>query len=439
MATPSQAEIETYWKAVVDCLEDFRSNADGTLVGNIDTAQQAMEGDYIASLGAAANAMWRARLAGVMTRDIAAEMLTPVVLEYGKFVGSPGAWRGDVQRCLRDLYVYWHANTRTLKSRNFTHGAASAVGSPVGTGSISRLTVDENNYRLESCTPEVKTLKCIQDGSTGARRHEEVFELRGTTASIDTLASASHGSGLRRTVYSHHAGTGPGGSLLRNCAFADYNSGGTTTTKFPGWTVTSSASNVTADSTVFRGFPGSSENTTGGPTPQSIKFTADDGITQKIADAGFSLDPSVPYFLRVMLYRQASATGTVTLSFGSQTVTQALGSLTNTTWTELAMTIGQKNWPKYVDEANLDIGISVASLATGTFLAGDILFAPFDAFDGTWWFVRGGATAWALDDAYTFTDTGGAAADAKLQYWLQWAFPSFYLPSTTGTPTVSDP
>lgn len=439
MATPSQAEIETYWKAAVDCLEDARSNADGTLVGNIDTVQQAAKGDYIASLGAQAVDAWRLALAGVVTREIAAAMLTPVMLEYGKFVGSPGAARGDVRRCLADVYRYWHANTRTVKSRNGTFGAASA-GSNTGDGTWSRLTVDENGYQLGAWTPEVKTARCVRDGNTGGRRHAEEWILYGKSASRDALAASSHGSGLQRTVYSRHAGDGDGGSLLLNGAFSDYNASGSTTTKYPGWTITTSASNVAVQtSTVYRGFPGSDENTTGGPTARSVEITADDGITQRLTVKGTSLVPDVPYFLRVMLMRKSSATGTVTLAFGAQTATQALGSLTNNVWAELPLTIGTKCWPINAYESNLDIGISVASLATGTFYVGDIILSPWDYLDGTYYMLRGGATAWKQNDSHTFTDTGGAAADAKLQYWLQWAFPDFYLPSTTGTPTVADP
>ena len=45
--------------------------------------------------------------------------------------------------------------------------------------------------------------------------------------------------------------------------------------------------------------------------------------------------------------------------------------------------------------------------------------------------------AWALDDTLEFTDTGGAAATAKIQYWL-WVAGLGYLP-TDASPTFTDP
>lgn len=438
MADPTQAEVETYWKAVVDVLEDDRASADGTIVGNLNTAQQAMEGDYVAVMGAASLATWRGVRSGALTRDAAAAMLTPVVHEYAKFIASPGAGR-DLGRCLADLYVYWKENNRTLKSRNISYASGSMGGSNAGNGSLSRLTVDENNYRLEGCYVEAKKLKCIKDAATGARRHAEKFDLYGVEGSIDSLDVVNHGSGDRVEVYSHHAGGGDGGSLLRNSSFSEYNSAGTVTTKFPGWTI-DTLGNVTTSANYFRGFPGSAENTTGGPSDLSMDITNNVVVYQRLTDAGITLDPALPYFLRVMLRRRSSATGTFTLRFGGQNVTQALSGLTNDVWTELLITVGQKNWPKYVDEQNLDISLELASYGgSGSLEVDDVLFAPFDMFDGTWWFLRGGSTPWLLDDSWSGTDTGGAAADAKLQYWLQWAFRGFYLPSTTGTPTVSDP
>lgn len=440
MAAISATEIKAYATAAVDFLETNRASA-ATLAGGtgkIDVAVQAIRGDFINRGSSPSIGSFRGNLNGTVSRDMAAALLTPVVFEYAKLIGSPGAGV-DVARCLRDLYVYYVANTNTVKSRNITTVAGTFAGGNTGTGSLSRSAVDENNYAIESRFIELKTLKCVQDQNTGARKHAEVFNAYGIERGIDDLDVANHGSGASRTLTSHHAGSGDGGSLLVNSSFSDYLSTGSVTTKFPGWTVTTAAANVTTSATYFRGFPGSAENTTGGPSDLSIQFTADDTISQKLTVSGTTLDPSRPYFLRAMLYRQSSATGTVTLAFGSQTVTVALSSLTNSTWTELLMTVGQKNWPKYVDEQNLDISIGVASLATSTFLVDDVLFAPYDQFDGTWWFLRGGATAWLLDDSWTGTDTGGAAADAKIQYWFQWAFPGFYWPSTTGTVTWSDP
>lgn len=439
MATPTRSEIEASLIDLLDIVETVRAEIDTNVVSLYDHAQQALEGDHLVPRGATAIQAMRARHSACVDGDIHRLLWEAVLHEYGKFIDSPGTGR-DLARVRRDVYDYMHANSLTVKSRNITYATGSAGGSNVGNGSISRCTTDENGYKLEGCRVETKKLKCVASQVTGAQKHAEQFDLYGENSSIDWLDWVNHGSGRRRTIFSHHAGAGDGGSLLRNCAFQDYLAGGSTTTMFPGWTLGDTADFDVDASIVYRGIPGSSENVTGGVTVRSLKFADNGTCSQKLADAGVDVDRYTPYFLRVMLRRQSSCDGTFTLRLGSKTATQDVSSLTNDTWTEVLIAVGQNNWPSQWEEDNADISLELASRTTGTLLAGDVLFAPFDYFDGTYWFIRGGSTAWLLDDTYSFADTGGAEADGIIQYsYGVRAFPGAYFPSTTGTETWADP
>lgn len=396
-------------------------------------------GDRLDPAGNVALSALRATDASILSREVAQAILTPILFQYGQEIGSPAASRGDLRGVLYDVWRSRSLAPRTIKSRNITRGTPSYDGGNTGSGLITNLYVDRYGYPIEPGFVETTTLRCIRDGNTGAQRHAEVFQLDGETAAIDAINAWEGGSGLRSELTSHHAGSsGAGRSLLRNAAFSDYNASGDETTKFPGWTLSAAAS-FSQDATVFRGFPGSSENTSGGPTAASLEFEASGSAVQRLSVTGTRLDPDKPYFLRCMVQRLASATGTITLAFGAATAAVALSSLTNGVWTELAIAATANSWPDTGTEANMDIAITAGSLATGTALIGDVLFAPYQYVNGAWRFLRGGATAWLRDDLITIADTGGAPTGGIIQYWLQWAFPGYYWPATTGTPTVADP
>jgi hypothetical protein len=87
------------------------------------------------------------------------------------------------------------------------------------------------------------------------------------------------------------------------------------------------------------------------------------------------------------------------------------------------------------------VEIEWASASSGYLLIDDAIFAPLDQIDGTYWFLRATAsthTPWLVDDILSFTDTGGAPATGQIQWWL-WVSGFGYLPSTTGTPSFTDP
>lgn len=431
MASPTRAEIEAQWANGVDAIEDMRAFADGTLVGLYDTIEQALEGDYTPAGLSAWAGRHRAQGSAMIDAFSARTLLDPLIYEYGKLIGSP--YR-NTPEIFGDIYRDMHANSLAVNSRDITFASMAAAGGNTGNGSLRRLNVDENGYSMEGCHIELKTAICVQDGNSGALRHAERFDLYGTAAPKDGMARQTFGSGRRMTgLASKHAGSGPGGSRLQNSSFTIYNSGGTVTTKFRGWTIANDAANVTSDTTnTYRGHPGD------GAVLRAMQLSANEKISQKISATGFRLNPNLPYQLRVMFNRQVGAAdGTLTIRLG--TVTKAVVLAAQTGWNELILDFDENIWPNNFYEDDLDIEIEWSGRTTGTLLLDDAWCGPLDFFDGGFWLLMGGSTPWKIDDKLTGTDTGGAAANAKIQYYV-WLAGFGYLPSATGGgETWSDP
>lgn len=444
---PSEAEIQAQWKAAIDILETVRVGAETLIVGpnlKIDTLLQILEGDYLPNELAAFAEGVRSSFSNMVSPATAQSIITPVLFEYARILKESaalgqGSNYTNGPELFRALYEWFNANAITIKSRSITYAAASASAGNVGNAVISRLTVDENNYKLEACTVEKKQFRCRSDQTSGTDKWAEVFEVAGSAASFDNMLRYSFGSGnsARTTVTARHAGTGSGGSLLTNSSFSDYTS--TATPKFTAWTETTGGSQVSQDTAnYYRTHPGSSVNA-------SLKLTAGAStilLKQSISSMRVRrLDPNVPYFLRIMVNKTTGGAtgGNLVLRLGSQTLTTALSAI-GAGWQEILMPIGQNNWFRRFNKDALTIEIEWNTQGGGYLLIDDAIFAPYDLIDGTYWILRhnnASPVANMVDDLYTVTDTGGAPTTAKMQWWL-WVSGYGYLPSSA-TPTIADP
>jgi hypothetical protein len=442
--TPSEAEIRTIWRNTVDLLETVRANLDGSIAGNgnkLDTLLQSLEGEYTPSGVAGAASVFRAGCSSLISPGMVRSFLDPILYEYGKILSDSstygfGGGFASSDELFRALYDWFIDNSDTVQSRNITFDTSAAgTGSNTGNGAMSRLTTDENGYDLEACTVETKKFICVGDQNSGTDEHAEIFQCMGEQSSMDALLRSSFGSGLGSNVSirSHHAGSGAGGSLLTNSSFSDYNS--SNTPKFTSWTQDSGAANISQDTTnYYRSHPGAS-------TDGSLKLSGDAKISQAVSAMRVrQLDANTPYFLRLMYNRQTgSGDGTLAIRLGSHSVTATMSAQTG--WNELLLTIGQNSWYKNFNEDPLDVEIELSSWSSGYVLVDDVILAPFDFIDGTYWFLRGNSathTPWLVDDFLSFTDTGGAPTTGKIQWWC-WVAGLGYLPSTTGTPEFTDP
>lgn len=447
--TPTEAEIQTQWSNAVDVLETLRALVDDTLAGTggkFDALLIDLEGEYLPSEMAAFVNVMRSGLSDLLSPGIASSVLTPVLFEYGNLLskhatlGYGGGYR-SISELFRALYEWFNDNTLTVESRAITYDSSATLGAGnVGDGTLSRLTEDENGYNLEACHVEKKTFRCRADQNSGTEENAEVFEFLGEASSFDSVLRAQFGSGesARTTIVSKHAGSGSGGSLLTNSSFSEYSA--TASPKFTAWTESAGgagATQVTGASNIYRTHPGAQ-------TDASLKLDGSLAATitlkQTVAQMrARRLDPDVPYFLRIMWNRSVgSGDGTLVIRMGSQSASVVLAAQSG--WQELVMAADQTAWFRQFNEDPMDIEIELTSPSTGYVLVDDVIFTPYDLVDGTYWCLRGNDATpvpWLVDDTIQYTDTGGAPATGKIQWWLFVA--GFgYLPSS-GTPSFADP
>ena len=447
--TPTEAEIQTQWKNTVAILEAIRNFADGTMAGaggKFDTLIQSLEGEYTPLELADFVNTTRSGLSTLITPSQATAALTPVMYEYARILatsatlGQGSGYRTPAE-LFRAIYEWFHANSLSVASRSISYDASvTAGGSNVGNGALTRLTVDENGYNLEACHVEKKMFRCRADQNSGTDKNAEVFEFVGTAASYDSLLRGAYGSGesQRTTIVSKHAGTGNGGSLLTNSSFSEYSATGTP--KFTAWTESAGGAQVSQDTVnYYRTHPGAQTNA-------SLKITGGSGIvTLKqplTAMRVRRLDPNTPYFFRIMVNPTigSASGGAIVIRVGSQSVTTNVSALSSG-WNELTLPLTNVNWFRNFDQDAFDVEIEWSAASTsGYILVDDVIFAPWDLIDGTYWCLRGNAathTAWAVDDTLTVTDAGGAPGTGKIQWWL-FVSGFGYLPSS-GSPTFTDP
>jgi hypothetical protein len=445
--SPSEAELQTQWKNLVDVFETVRAFADDTVAvpgGPLDTLEQSVKGDFTPTGLVAASDTMRAVLSSAVDGISSQEALGSILDEYGKIIDAASSYGGgydDIASLARALYDYFVDSSQTIKSRLITYDTSATLGvSNVGNGAITRLTKDENGFDLEACTPEVKTFRGRADQNSGTRENAEVFEVLGEASSLDNLRRDAFGSGTdsNTTILSLNAGSGQSGSKLSNSSFSQFSA--SATKKFSGWTEAAGGAQLAQDTTnTYRTSPGTtteaSMQITGGGGTVTVKQTLADMTLQR-------LDPELPYFYRVMLNADVGSAlgGTVTIRLGSKSASTTIAALLTNGWVELFIPADQNTYFRNFNEDAFDVEIEWSSSTSGTLLVDDAIMAPYTFIDGTWWALRGNAAVhvpWLVDDTLSFEDTGGAPADAKLQWWW-WQSGLGYLPSS-GTPTVTDP
>ena len=446
---PTEAEIQAQWRAGIDILETLRNHFDGTIAGSggkLDTLTQILEGEYLPTEYTRLMAQIRAQCSDLVSPSYASSVITPALFEYGKILAADATYGlGAGYRAPADifaaLYDWFHDKTLSVASRTITFDTTpTAGGSNVGNGTISRLTIDENAYNIESCTIEKKQFVCRADQNSGTEEHAETFEMIGEPSSFDSLLRGSFGSGdaARTVITSKHAGTGSGGSLLQNSSFSQYAAG--STPKFTGWTETAGGNHMSQDTTnYYRSHPNATTNA-------SLKMDGGHGtltVTQPLSAMRVRrLDPNTPYFLRVMVNKtvHSAVGGDVVISLGSSSKTVAVSALSSG-WNEITIDFNEDCWFKNFNEDALSVEISWNNTPTsGSLLVDDVILSPWDLIDGTWWCLRQNAASpvsWLANDILTLEDTGGAPGTGKINYWL-WVAGFGYLP-TSGSPTFTDP
>lgn len=376
----------------VKIIDDLRT-AGGTLVTNLDTHDQALEGDYAAEAGVQAKGL-RSAVADAVLRG--KSVIDQHLFDVATAIGSDAT---DPEVILSDLYKYMEDNNYVVKSRSMSYGSVSAGGSNVGTGTIYRLTSDQYGNKIESCHPTTTTVKCLQDQNSGTLVGREVFTIYQSNPALDILGLA--GSGQRGELIAH-----AGNEILQNASFQTLTGSAASPTDIPGWTssVTVSSTNYTFDETNY--FRKSPEEAASGATPRALNVKATATLSQTMRTLGVSLSPSVPYVFGCRWNRQVgSASGTLTLHLGDQTTAVSVAAQTG--WQTLIVAMDLNVWLRQFNEDDLDVKLAW-SRSGGDLLLDDVFFGPMTQYDGLWYFALGGATHFLRDDIFTFTDSENA-------------------------------
>jgi len=427
MANPNVASIDAQLKAVCALVHSTRRFGAATtpnFVGLHDAITAVLESDYARDIknGAAA---FRAAYAQVLTSQNPKNMLNAVVRTYGKLIKSPGA---SATAILPDLYDYFVANSRTVKSREMTFGSPTAGGSNAGSGTLQRVTKDADGNDIEGADTDEFTATCIGAEGAGAVEHAEQFVIQGTAPGV---APADGGVAASNVLTASNANTTQ--TTLANPSFDNLTptTVGSALTALPSWTVSDFADIVVSDDT-FRGAQGVT-------APRAIRLNTNRTISQDLR----SVTRTTPYLVRVAWMRKDSADGTLKIKVGGIEKTVDVSTGTNDVWNILYIDRDDDAWPSNWSNVTPTLELSLASNTTGGVVLDDVVVEQMTRHAGTWWKVDGGATPFEIDDVFTMTDSEGTAA--VIQNELRRLFPNnqggggFYLPATAVSPTVTDP
>jgi hypothetical protein len=453
---PTEAEIQTQWKNLVNILEKTRAYADDNLVGAggyIDVLYQSFEGEFIPLDGASFANRARALLASAVDQPQALAALEPMLYEYASVLAASatlgyGSGYQSANEVFVALYQWLHDNSDTVETRAITYTSVSANGGNAGTAGISRLTKDRMGYDVEACHVEKKMFRCVVDQNSGSQKWAESFETVGELSSFDGLRRGVTGSGesSRALIRAKHAGSGAGGSLLNNSSFSDFTASSSSGAQFSGWTETLAGAAVYTDitqdtSNYYRSHPNANTNA-------SLKISMDNAadtvtLKQTIDNMRISrLDPDTPYFLRVMVNKTigSAAGGSVSIKLGGNTTVTSTITALSANWDELVIPFDETTWLEEFGEEDFDIEIAWAGGTSGYMLFDDAIFCPWDQIDGTYWLIHQSTStpvANLVEDEYYAVDTGGAPGTGILQYWC-WIAGLGYLPSSA-SPSIADP
>lgn len=427
MATPTQLELETQLQKIALAINEarkFGSENTKNLVAMQDDIIQNLESDHANDISALVRNARNSHRNTILSLGAA---LDGHMRDWGRFVKSDFE-EGSLALLLTDIIRHWKDNSITIKSRAPSFATVVAGGSNVGDGTVRRLTVNKDNFVIENMTPELKTLRCIADHNSGADKGKERFRLFGEGAGRDLLEVRGSGEEAGVEINAQHSAF----SLLRNSSFDSLSGGSISALKgIPNWIVGTDIVNFELDETDLA-LPAPNDNT----TIRSLRIKANETLTQKLINIRQSLNPALPFMLRIWFNKTPGAVtaGTLLIRLGSKFVSVNLATAP-ANWNFLEMAIDQNLFFENFKEDSLDIRIEVTGL-TGTYLlVDDVTFVPWTAQNGTFWILFPGRTPFQVEDVFTGTDS--IAADSVIQRSLVFRFGRFF--PHQAVPSIADP
>lgn len=424
MASYNEAQVITQLKNAIKPFDVVRLTCETNspnVIGLEDTFTQSLHSDYADQIEQAWGSS-RSRLSDFL--GSIGSVLSPIWRTWAQILVSPDlspdASDGAI---LSRIYDRMITSGDRVVSRQFNFATCTADGGNAGNGAIYRLTQDDRNLPVENVYAEAKIARVIFDQNTGTNKHQEQLELRGAKSLKDLLSIT--GSGIVAPLTAKSALD----SILTNPSFDQYDNAAAPTT-INGWTPTTNITNFAIDTTnYYRGF-GNDDST----THQSVKFKANDTLTQLQTNFAKPLNVGVPVYAQVAWNRQVNACdGTFTFGLGSVSANVVLSAQAG--WQILQIPINSTNaWYRNFKQQNLGVTLALSGSTTFGLLVDDVLVVFYDYADG-WYVAIGGATPWLKDDRFTWTDT---AVDSVVQRWV-WRGTQRYLPAALPAPTAAAP
>lgn len=429
MASPTFVEVMNQIKQVV-LIYDNLKNSGVTYLSNVDAYQQLLEGDN--SVNAAnIEESTRNSLSNLIRNG--GEVVKFHLLDMAKTIGSPQQTAEELLDPIDgDLFQYFIDNAQSLNSRNLTIGSPAAATGNVGTGIITRLSIDRNSQAIEAVSLTSKKAKCIQDMNSGTRNSEEVFLFSHTNSNRDELDRSAFSPSVLITA------SGPENSLIQNGSFEeiDGSTGVGGLNSIPSWDIITGTIGTDFEYDSANFFASSpTELDTG--NAYALKIKNNSKIRQRIRDIGVNLDPKTPYFLCLRYNREVGASdGTLTIRMGAASASVALS--TQLGWNLLSLTADQNLWYPNFKEDDLDIEIELSGHTIGTLLIDWVIFDSMKEFDRHWYIIIPGATNFQKGDNFNWSDTL-AITEGKIQYWLSRWFGAYLPHNNAGLETIIDP
>lgn len=435
----SEASAISQLQAATKVFYDLYNAAAPAFLADQAAFVSVMDGNYVpemnAGLLAARSALNAALEAAGSSSGGDGGFVAPILRSWADSLGGADVSPSDDVRVIaRRIYDRLVSSSQTIQSRQITYD--TPAGSNVGTGTVKRLTVDENGFPLEAVYLDEESAQVTQDAASGTNPGQELWTFRGTRANRDKLEVL--GSGASKVIAAQNASD----SYVGNPSFAIYDDA-TTPTTIDAWTPGSSIANFAIDtSNWYAGF-----DDDGDQTHQSVIFKANDKLVQTLDGLQQKFSPSQPVYAQIAYNRSiAGADGTLTFRLGGVSVTANLGAAP-AGWNVLAIPIGVDSWLKAFDENDFTVEIEVSGGTVFGLRVDDVRVVPMNFWNGTWWsMISAGLTQagysagvradWLVGDVFTWQDVL-SSTEGKIQFLLfllgLGSWPS------DATPTIPDP
>ena len=373
-------------------------------------------------------------------RDGAAALFTPAglqqifhphVREALRAVGTIPS-RNNYISNLRLLIRHFVDNGLLFKSREMTFDdpALTNAGHSSADGDLYRVSEDKYGYPLECRHAEAMYARCIKDQLSGAGgKHREVFRVYGENRPASPWLARS-GSGITRDIEAMDINSG---QFLQNPGFED-NSGSddgdapsSLASGVRAWTLECPSKGTAGfalrkqavgetNADIFRGFKGS-ENTVLWALEANAPFRISQNIQKENPSASYSRD--LPYITLPAIKRKNAATGTIEMRLGKVIKNISLASFADDTYVQHVLSEDeQAYYRQFGAQQDVELSFWCPDLATGEVVFDDVVHAPMQNVDGTYYALVGGATPFLRDDRFDWTDVQGATT--FFSFWL-WA------------------